>query len=88
MGFKTPSTASCEWLSVLVKLPRETRENVELSVESEAIDVRSPRWGGHEPGIYRLDPRDRGRAKLARRRTSRSTPTGASASFFDNFTRP
>ncbi|KAL0117488.1 hypothetical protein PUN28_010363 [Cardiocondyla obscurior] len=43
LGFKTPGTASCEWLSVLVKLPRETREEVELSVESEAIDVRSPR---------------------------------------------
>lgn len=43
MGFKTPGTASCEWLSILIKLPAEIREKVELSVESEAIDLRSPK---------------------------------------------
>ncbi|KYN40436.1 Uncharacterized protein CXorf41 [Trachymyrmex septentrionalis] len=56
MGFKTPSTASCEWLSVLVKLPQETREKVELSVESEAIDVRSPRYRLHLPTPHSVDP--------------------------------
>ncbi|XP_029178160.1 protein PIH1D3 [Nylanderia fulva] len=56
MGFKTPSTASCEWLSVLVKLPQETREKVELSVESEAIDVRSPRYRLHLPTLHPVDP--------------------------------
>ncbi|CAL1684744.1 unnamed protein product [Lasius platythorax] len=56
MGFKTPSTASCEWLSVLVKLPQETREKVELSVESEAIDVRSPRYRLHLPTPHPVDP--------------------------------
>ncbi|XP_071629867.1 dynein axonemal assembly factor 6 [Temnothorax longispinosus] len=56
MGFKTPSTASCEWLSVLVKLPQETREEVELSVESEAIDVRSPRYRLHLPTPHPVDP--------------------------------
>ncbi|XP_032681620.1 protein PIH1D3 isoform X2 [Odontomachus brunneus] len=56
MGFKTPSTASCEWLSVLVKLPRETREKVELSVESEAIDVRSSRYRLHLPTPHPVDP--------------------------------
>lgn len=44
MNFKTPGTASCEWLTVLVKLPGETREKVELSVESEFIDIRSPKY--------------------------------------------
>ncbi|KYQ47378.1 Uncharacterized protein CXorf41 [Trachymyrmex zeteki] len=56
MGFKTPSTASCEWLSVLVKLPQEMREKVELSVESEAIDVRSPRYRLHLPTPHSVDP--------------------------------
>ncbi|XP_020294661.1 protein PIH1D3 [Pseudomyrmex gracilis] len=56
MGFKTSSTASCEWLSVLVKLPEETREKVELSVESEAIDVRSPRYRLHLPTPHTVDP--------------------------------
>lgn len=41
MGFKTPGTASCEWLSVFVKMPNEKREKIELSVETEAIDIRS-----------------------------------------------
>ncbi|XP_012226798.2 dynein axonemal assembly factor 6 [Linepithema humile] len=56
MGFKTPSTASCEWLSVLVKLPQETREKVELSVESEAIDVRGSRYRLHLPTPHPVDP--------------------------------
>ncbi|EZA61654.1 hypothetical protein DMN91_009921 [Ooceraea biroi] len=56
MGFKTPGTASCEWLSVLVKLPEETREKVELSVESEAIDVHSPRYRLHLPTPHLVDP--------------------------------
>ncbi|KAG7208826.1 hypothetical protein KM043_015014 [Ampulex compressa] len=56
IGFKTPSSASCEWLSVLVKLPQETREEVELSVESEAIDVRSPRYRLHLPTPHPVDP--------------------------------
>ncbi|XP_014485285.1 PREDICTED: protein PIH1D3 [Dinoponera quadriceps] len=56
MGFKTPGTASCEWLSVMVKLPQETREKVELSVESEAIDVRSPRYRLHLPTPHPVDP--------------------------------
>lgn len=43
MNCKTPGTASCEWLSVFVKLPGETREKIELSVESEVIEIRSPR---------------------------------------------
>ena len=55
MGFKTPGTASCEWLSVLVKMPQEAREKIELSVETEAIDVRSPRWE-RNPAIYQAIP--------------------------------
>lgn len=43
MGFKTPGTASCEWISVLIKLPQEVQEKIELSVESKVVDVRSPK---------------------------------------------
>ncbi|CAL7946884.1 unnamed protein product [Xylocopa violacea] len=56
MGFKTPGSASCEWLSVSVKMPKETREKIELSVETEAIDVRSPRYRLHLETPYPVDP--------------------------------
>ncbi|XP_071856627.1 dynein axonemal assembly factor 6 isoform X2 [Bombus fervidus] len=56
MGFKTPGTASCEWLSVLVKMPQEVREKIELSVETEAIDVRSPRYRLHLETPHPVDP--------------------------------
>ncbi|XP_017875251.1 protein PIH1D3 [Ceratina calcarata] len=56
MGFKTPSSASCEWLSVLVKMPMETREKIELSVETEAIDIRSPRYRLHLETPHPVDP--------------------------------
>ncbi|XP_076627298.1 dynein axonemal assembly factor 6 [Colletes latitarsis] len=56
MGFKTPSTASCEWLSILVKMPRESHDKIELNVESEAIDVRSPRYRLHLATPHPVDP--------------------------------
>ncbi|CAD1468260.1 unnamed protein product [Heterotrigona itama] len=56
MGFKTPGTASCEWLSVLVKMPQEAREKIELSVETETIDVRSPRYRLHLKTPHSVDP--------------------------------
>ncbi|XP_076233021.1 dynein axonemal assembly factor 6 [Calliopsis andreniformis] len=56
MGFKTPSSASCEWLIISVKMPQETRDKVELSVESEAIDVRSPRYRLHLATPHPVDP--------------------------------
>ncbi|KAK2575841.1 hypothetical protein KPH14_007216 [Odynerus spinipes] len=56
MGFKTPGTASCEWLSVSIKLPQEVQEKIELSVDPEAIDVRSPRYRLHLPTPHKVDP--------------------------------
>lgn len=56
MGFKTPGTASCEWLSVFIKLPQEDQEKIELSVDPEAIDVRSPKYRLHLPTPYTIDP--------------------------------
>lgn len=43
MGFKTPGSASCEWLTLQVKLPGENIDDIELSVETETIDIRSKR---------------------------------------------
>ncbi|XP_066597569.1 dynein axonemal assembly factor 6 [Prorops nasuta] len=56
VGFKTPGTASCEWLSVSVKLPQEVREKVELSVNSDAIDIRSTRYRLHLPTPHPVEP--------------------------------
>ncbi|XP_028522744.1 dynein axonemal assembly factor 6 isoform X2 [Apis cerana] len=56
MGFKTPGTASCEWLSVFVKMPNEKREKIELSVETEAIDVRSLNYRLHLETPHPVDP--------------------------------
>ncbi|CAK9811993.1 Dynein axonemal assembly factor 6 [Anthophora quadrimaculata] len=56
MGFKTPGSASCEWLSVFVKMPREVREKIELSVETETIDVRSPRYRLHLETPHPVNP--------------------------------
>ncbi|XP_031850461.1 dynein axonemal assembly factor 6 [Nomia melanderi] len=56
IGFKTPGTASCEWLSVFVKMSHESRDKVELTVESEAIDVRSPRYRLHLATPHPVDP--------------------------------
>ncbi|XP_043275700.1 dynein axonemal assembly factor 6 isoform X2 [Venturia canescens] len=56
MNFKTPGSASCEWLTVLVKLPGETREKVELSVESDFVDIRSPKYRLHLSTPHPVDP--------------------------------
>ncbi|XP_014215057.1 protein PIH1D3 [Copidosoma floridanum] len=56
MNLKTPSTASCEWLTLRVKLPSETREKIELSVESDVIDIRSPKYRLRLPTPFPVDP--------------------------------
>ncbi|XP_047345200.1 dynein axonemal assembly factor 6 [Vespa velutina] len=56
MGFKTPGTASCEWISVLIKLPQEVQEKIELSVESKIVDVRSPKYRLHLPTPHEVNP--------------------------------
>ncbi|KAI4491449.1 dynein axonemal assembly factor 6 [Polistes fuscatus] len=56
MGFKTTGTASCEWITVLIKLPQEVQEKIELSVEPNAIDVRSPKYKLHLPTPHEVDP--------------------------------
>ncbi|XP_057326293.1 dynein axonemal assembly factor 6 [Microplitis mediator] len=56
MGFKTPGSASCEWITVLVKLPGESVKNVELTVESEFFDIRSPKYRLYLPTPHSIDP--------------------------------
>ncbi|XP_012283392.1 protein PIH1D3 [Orussus abietinus] len=56
MSFKSPASASCEWLTLLVKLPGEIREKVELSVESELVDIRSPKYRLHLPTPHSVEP--------------------------------
>ncbi|KAK6628523.1 hypothetical protein RUM43_002338 [Polyplax serrata] len=41
MGQKTPATASCEDLVVEIKLPRESRETVDLHVSKQVLELRS-----------------------------------------------
>ncbi|KAF7996967.1 hypothetical protein HCN44_009109 [Aphidius gifuensis] len=56
MGFKTPGSASCEWLTLKVKLPGEDIDDIELSVETETIDIRSKRYRLHLPTPHPVDP--------------------------------
>lgn len=56
MGFKNPSSASCEWLSIIIKLPGEECANVQLSVENDNIDIRSPKYRLHLPTPHLIDP--------------------------------
>ncbi|XP_058804965.1 dynein axonemal assembly factor 6 [Phymastichus coffea] len=56
MNLKTPATASCEWMSLLVRLPGEQRERVELSVEADVVDLRSPRYRLQLPTPHPVDP--------------------------------
>ncbi|KAL7304088.1 hypothetical protein TKK_0003549 [Trichogramma kaykai] len=56
MNLKTPGTASCEWLTLTVKLPEEIRERVELSVESNVVDLRSPKYRLQLPTPFPVDP--------------------------------
>ncbi|KAK0088929.1 hypothetical protein PV326_004671, partial [Microctonus aethiopoides] len=58
MGFKTPSTSSCEWLIISVKLPGEAMENIELSIESDCIDIRSPRYRLQLPTPHSVNPNE------------------------------
>ncbi|XP_030746660.1 protein PIH1D3 [Sitophilus oryzae] len=44
MGFKNPSTSSCENMVVTIDLPGESRQNVDLKVEKEKLILISPRF--------------------------------------------
>ncbi|XP_011505877.1 PREDICTED: protein PIH1D3 [Ceratosolen solmsi marchali] len=56
MNLKTPATASCKWLTILVTLPSEKMEKIELSVEYDVIDIRSPKYRLQLPTPFSVDP--------------------------------
>ncbi|KAH0564097.1 dynein axonemal assembly factor 6 [Cotesia glomerata] len=56
MGFKTPGSASCEWITLSIKLPSESMKNIELTVESDLVDVRSPKYRLYLPTPHSIDP--------------------------------
>ncbi|XP_005111086.1 dynein assembly factor 6, axonemal [Aplysia californica] len=62
MGNKTPMTASCENMTVKIKLPATKMSDVELDVKSKFLDCRTPRYklGLHLP--HPVDPKS-GNAK-------------------------
>ncbi|CAL1530863.1 unnamed protein product [Lymnaea stagnalis] len=51
MGNKTPATASCENMTIKIKLPDTKMANVELDVKSKFLDCRTPKYklGLHLP---------------------------------------
>ncbi|GFG30164.1 hypothetical protein Cfor_10151 [Coptotermes formosanus] len=56
MGGKTTGTASCEDMVVSVHLPGETRNQVDLEVTRQRLDVRSPRYRLSLPMPHPVDP--------------------------------
>ncbi|XP_015608858.1 protein PIH1D3 [Cephus cinctus] len=56
MNYKTPGSASCEWITVSIKLPGETRDKVELNVESDSLDIRSPKYRLHLLTPHAVEP--------------------------------
>ncbi|XP_015114084.1 protein PIH1D3 [Diachasma alloeum] len=56
MGFKTPGSASCEWLTISIKMPGEMREKMDLNVETDSVDIRSPKYRLHLPTPHSVDP--------------------------------
>ncbi|XP_011302449.1 protein PIH1D3 isoform X1 [Fopius arisanus] len=56
MGFKTPASTSCEWLSISIKMSGEEREKIDLQVERDSIDIRSPKYRLHLPTPHSVDP--------------------------------
>ncbi|KAJ8680707.1 hypothetical protein QAD02_016494 [Eretmocerus hayati] len=56
MNLKTPSTASCEWIMLRIQLPGENKDKIELSVESNIVDLRSPKYRLQLPTPFAVDP--------------------------------
>ncbi|XP_063973030.1 dynein axonemal assembly factor 6 [Diachasmimorpha longicaudata] len=56
MGFKTPGSASCEWLAISIKMPGEMKEKIDLSVESDSVNIRSSKYRLHLPTPHLVDP--------------------------------
>lgn len=62
MGNKGPATASCENMIVSVHMPGENRQNIDLKVTKERLDVVSPNFKLELPLPQPVDPQ-RGNAQ-------------------------
>lgn len=56
MGGKTTSTASCEDIVITVELPGEKRQNVDLKITRDKLDLTSPRFRLNIPLPHPVDP--------------------------------
>lgn len=56
MGGKSPSTASCEDMVLSVHLPGENRQNIDLKVTAERVDLVSPNFRLSLPLPQPVDP--------------------------------
>ncbi|KAI4464241.1 twister [Holotrichia oblita] len=56
MGGKTPGTASCENMIITVNLPGEKRQNVDLKITCERLELVSPRFRLNIPLPHPVDP--------------------------------
>ncbi|KAJ8909494.1 hypothetical protein NQ315_017595 [Exocentrus adspersus] len=62
MGFKSPTTASCEDMIITVHLPEEKYQNIDLKVVKDNLSLLSPRFVLDMPLPHPVDPK-RGNAR-------------------------
>ncbi|CAG7819593.1 unnamed protein product [Allacma fusca] len=56
MGMKTPCTASCENLVVVINLPGENFQQVKLDIKPDFVFLRSPKYIFRFPTPHPVDP--------------------------------
>lgn len=56
LGRKTPATASCEIMVIEVKLEKEQKEEIDLHVTKQHLDLRSPFYRLSLPLPHLADP--------------------------------
>lgn len=62
MGGKSPATASCEDMVISVHLPGEDRQNIDLKITSNRLDLVSSQYKLDVPLPHPVDPK-RGNAQ-------------------------
>lgn len=56
MGFKTPSTSSCEDMIVVVHMPGEHQKNMDLKILPQRLTLTSPKFHLDIPLPQPVDP--------------------------------
>lgn len=62
MGFKSPTTASCEDMIITIHLPEEKHQNMDLKILEDRLTLISPRFYLDLPLPHPVDPK-RGNAQ-------------------------